>query len=194
MNNHIVFDNPTFATIDYVDRKGFAFARNGEPQSIFCHVNDGVFRIRVQGDLLVPDYTCRTRFIPPVGDQLVIVRETPDINHKHLKARVWAPASAYQKAISFRNKRSVVYIATAINHRDNGRIISNKRSDMLFRGNLVTLEHLPFDERAKLVKHYSTTITVGEKRRTFTYDVIWKKVCDGKETICENPLAQILTP
>jgi hypothetical protein len=188
----ITFDNPVFATIHYTDNhKGFALARNGGPESIYCPVNSGFFRIIAKGDLLVPDYSCRTTFIPKADSRVVIIKAPRDANQKHEKAAIWAPESAYLKAVAYRNRTSVIYIAIAVNYRDNGRIINNRKRDELFRGTMIRLEGLPADELDKLVEHYSTTIVADGKRRTFTYDTTWKKVVNGEEVECDSPLAEL---
>lgn len=178
------------ATIDYVSGNGYAFAKNGEPESIFCHVNNGVFRIIARGDLLVPDYDCRTKFIPEPGNRLVIIKAPFDPGQKHEKALVWAPESAYQKAVEFRNRTSTTFVAIAVNFRDNGKFVTGRREE-LFRGTAIQLRQLNASEKSKIVDHYSTTISDGRKRRTFTYDTVWKKVTGGEEVDCDSPLAEI---
>lgn len=180
-------DQVTFATIqDVPANKPYVFAKNSEPDKIFCHdYQSGRLFVNRQGVILLrrghTEQLCVQR-----GDTIVILRESDRPGEAgYTKARMWALADDWYNCM-WALKAQVVYKATAYNHATNSRLTGANETALacnkLFK---LVNDHPRGGDLDSLGDRFQTSVG----GTTWSYSVRWEELQpDGSTWVaCEDP-------
>ncbi len=170
-----------------IPHKGYFFVQNGEPQQIFCHINNGGgLDVTDRGEIL---FSNQELYIPYEGKEIALVRASVEIdNPLHKKAAMWVPLDHWKRCSSYVERLNSTYRVVGYNHTVNGEPTSHE--DQIMAEN--TLRNLIGEIRAGRHDINGKTFVASLGTLVLANNVGWQRQVNGKWVDCPCPLPRHL--
>jgi hypothetical protein len=183
-------DDVVVATVmKRIPHKGYFFVQNGEPQQIFCHINNGGgLDVTDRGEIL---FSCQELYLPYEGKEIALVRASEETeNPLRNKAAMWVPLDHWKRCSSYVERLNSTYRVIAYNHTINDAPAENNNEEATWAEGI--LKDLIKEVRSGRIDINGQTYSTEIGGQIFASHVGWQRQVNGKWVDCPCPLPRHL--